>query len=74
MGRSIAIHDGRTWSSPARPVRGAAAMSLGAMGSKSSILALVTAAKSAKEGAVVMAVAKALVQLGDERNDPACYK
>ncbi len=47
-------------------VRGAAALSLGAMDSKSAIPALVAAAKSDKEGAVVMAAAKALIQLGDE--------
>ncbi len=54
-------------------VRGAAALSLGAMGSKSSIPALVAAAKSDKDGAVVMAAAKALIQLGDERGYSVYY-
>ena len=54
-------------------VRGAAALSLGAMKSKSSIPALVSAAKSDKEGAVVMAAAKALIQLGDERGYSVYY-
>jgi HEAT repeat protein len=54
-------------------VRGAAALSLGAMESKSAIPALVTAAKSDKEGAVVMAAARALIQLGDERGYSVYY-
>jgi HEAT repeat protein len=54
-------------------VRGAAALSLGAMGAKSVIPALVAAAKSDKEGAVVMAAAKALIQLGDERGYGVYY-
>jgi HEAT repeat protein len=54
-------------------VRGAAALSLGSMESKSAISALVAAAKSDKEGAVVMASAKALIQLGDERGYSVYY-
>lgn len=54
-------------------VRGAAALSLGAMGSKSAIPQLETAAKSDKEGAVVMAAAKALIQLGDEKGYSVYY-
>ena len=54
-------------------VRGAAALSLGAMNSKSAVPALVAAAKSDKEGAVVMAAAKALIQLGDERGYSVYY-
>jgi HEAT repeat protein len=48
-------------------VRGAAALSLGAMNSKSAIPQLTAAAKSDPEGAVVMAAAKSLIQLGDEK-------
>ncbi len=54
-------------------VRGAAALSLGAMESKSAIPALETAAKSDKEGAVVLAAAKSLVQLGDEKGYSVYY-
>ncbi len=54
-------------------VRGAAALSLGAMGSKGAIPALVASAKSDKEGAVVMAAARALIQLGDERGYSVYY-
>jgi len=48
-------------------VRGAAALSLGAMESKVAIPALVLTAKGDKEGAVVLAAARALIQLGDEQ-------
>jgi HEAT repeat protein len=54
-------------------VRGAAALSLGAMGSKSAIPELFAAGKGDKEGAVVMAAAKALIQLGDERGYAVYY-
>jgi HEAT repeat protein len=54
-------------------VRGAAALSLGAMESKSSVPALVAIAKSDKEGSVVLAAAKALIQLGDERGYSVYY-
>jgi HEAT repeat protein len=54
-------------------VRGAAALSLGALGSKSAIPVLEATAKSDKEGAVVMAVAKALIQLGDEKGYSVYY-
>ncbi|MGC1382149.1 MAG: HEAT repeat domain-containing protein [Candidatus Acidiferrales bacterium] len=54
-------------------VRGAAALSLGAMKSKSAIPQLVTAGKSDTEGAVVMAVGKALIELGDERGYSVYY-
>jgi HEAT repeat protein len=54
-------------------VRGAAALSLGAMGSNSAIPVLEATAKSDKEGAVVMAVAKALIQLGDEKGYSVYY-
>lgn len=54
-------------------VRGAAALSLGAMGSKSVIPSLTAVAKSDKEGAVVMAAAKSLIQLGDEKGYSVYY-
>ncbi len=54
-------------------VRGAAALSLGAMASKSAIPALVAAAKTDKDGAVVLAAARALIQLGDERGYSVYY-
>jgi HEAT repeat protein len=54
-------------------VRGAAALSLGAMKSKSAIPLLIAAAKSEKEGAVVMADAKALIELGDEKGYAVYY-
>jgi HEAT repeat protein len=54
-------------------VRGAAALSLGAMKSKSAIPSLVAAAKSDTEGAVVMAAAKSLIQLGDEKGYSVYY-
>ena len=53
-------------------VRGAAAVSLGAMKSKSSIPQLL-AMKKDPEGAVVMAAAKALIELGDEQGYEAYY-
>lgn len=54
-------------------VRGAAALSLGTMGSKSAIPQLTTAAKGDTEGAVVMAAAKSLIQLGDEKGYTVYY-
>jgi hypothetical protein len=54
-------------------VRGAAALSLGFMASKTAIPALLTAAKTDKEGAVVLAAARALIQLGDERGYSVYY-
>lgn len=54
-------------------VRGLAALSLGAMGAKSSIPQLTASAKSDPEGAVVMAAAKALIQLGDEKGYEVYY-
>ena len=54
-------------------VRGAAALSLGAMASKTAIPALLAAAKTDKEGAVVLAAARALIQLGDERGYSVYY-
>jgi HEAT repeat protein len=53
-------------------VRGAAALSLGAMKSKSSIPQLL-AMKKDPEGAVVMAAAKSLIQLGNEKGYEAYY-
>jgi HEAT repeat protein len=53
-------------------VRGVAALSLGAMKSKSSIPALEAALKD-KEGAVVMAAAKSLIQLGNEKGYSVYY-
>lgn len=54
-------------------VRGAAALSLGAMKSKSAIPQLEAVAKSDTEGAVVMAAAKSLIQLGDEKGYEVYY-
>lgn len=54
-------------------VRGAAALSLGAMKSKSAIPQLTAAAKSDPEGAVAMAAAKSLIQLGDNMGYEAYY-
>lgn len=54
-------------------VRGAAALSLGDMKSKSAIPQLVAAVKSEKEGAVVMAEARALIQLGNEKGYEVFY-
>jgi HEAT repeat protein len=54
-------------------VRGAAALSLGAMGSKSAIPQLTAAAKTDTEGSVVMAAAKSLIQLGDEKGYTVYY-
>jgi HEAT repeat protein len=54
-------------------VRGAAALSLGEMKSKSAIPSLVAAAKSDTEGAVVMATAKSLIELGDEKGYSVYY-
>ena len=54
-------------------VRGAAALSLGATKSKSVIPQLIAAAKADKEGAVVMAVAKALIELGEEKGYEVYY-
>lgn len=54
-------------------VRGAAALSLGSMKSKSSIPQLTATAKSDKEGAVVMAAARSLIQLGDEKGYEVYY-
>ena len=48
-------------------VRGAAALSLGAMKSKGSIPKLLALVKSDPEGAVVMAAAKSLIQLGEDK-------
>jgi HEAT repeat protein len=53
--------------------RGAAALSLGAMGSKSAIPALLATAKSDTAGSVVMAAAKSLVALGDEKGYDVYY-
>jgi len=46
-------------------VRGAAALTLGAMGARSAITQLWDVIKNDKEGSVVMAAAKAVIQLGD---------
>jgi HEAT repeat protein len=54
-------------------VRGAAALSLGAMGSKSAIPPLTAVAKSDASGSVVMAAAKSLIQLGDEKGYTVYY-
>ena len=48
-------------------VRGAAALSLGGMKSRSLIPKLAAALKQEKDGNVVMAIAKSLIQLGDAR-------
>ena len=53
-------------------MRGAAALSLGGMKSKSSIPQLEAALKD-KEGAVVMAAGKSLIQLGDEKGYSVYY-
>jgi len=53
-------------------VRGAAALSLGAMKSKSAIPQLL-AMKKDPEGAVVMAAARSLIELGDEKGYEAYY-
>jgi HEAT repeat protein len=54
-------------------VRGAAALSLGAMGSKSAIPQLTAVAKADSEGSVVMAAAKSLIELGDEKGYTVYY-
>jgi HEAT repeat protein len=54
-------------------VRGAAALALGVMKSKSAIPQLTAAAKNDPEGAVVMAAAKSLIQLGDEKGYEVYY-
>jgi len=54
-------------------VRGAAALSLGAMKSKSAIPQLIEVGKSDPEGTVVMAAAQSLIQLGDERGYEVYY-
>jgi HEAT repeat protein len=53
--------------------RGAAALSLGAMNSKSAIPSLLATASSDMEGSVVMAAAKSLIQLGDEQGYAVYY-
>jgi HEAT repeat protein len=53
--------------------RGAAALSLGAMDSKSAIPSLLATANSDMEGSVVMAAAKSLIQLGDEQGYAVYY-
>ncbi|HEY6291209.1 MAG TPA: HEAT repeat domain-containing protein [Terriglobia bacterium] len=54
-------------------VRAAAALSLGAMKAKSAIPRLEQAARKDTEGAVSMAAAKSLVQLGDEKGYEVFY-
>jgi HEAT repeat protein len=54
-------------------VRGAAALSLGAVKSKSAIPILIAAVKAEREGAVVMAAAKSLIQLGEEKGHEVYY-
>jgi len=54
-------------------VRGAAALSLGAMADKSAVPPLLEVIKNDKEGAVVMAAAKALIQLGSEKGYEVFY-
>lgn len=54
-------------------VRVAAVLSLGAMKSKNAIPQLVAVGKSDTEGAVVMAAAKSLIELGDVRGYEAYY-
>jgi len=54
-------------------VRSSAALSLGTMKSKGSIPKLVTAVHAEKDGDVVMAYAKALTELGDERGYEVYY-
>jgi len=54
-------------------VRSSAALSLGTMKSTGSIPKLITAVHSEKDGDVVMAYAKALTELGDERGYEAYY-
>ncbi len=56
-----------------RETRGAAALSLGAMDSKSAIPSLLATAKGDTEGSVVMAAAKSLIQLGDEKGYTVYY-
>jgi HEAT repeat protein len=56
-----------------REVRGAAALSLGAMGSKSAIPQLSAVTKADSEGSVVMAAAKSLIELGDEQGYAVYY-
>jgi HEAT repeat protein len=53
--------------------RGAAALSLGAMDSKSAIPSLLATASGDMEGSVVMAAAKSLIQLGDEQGYAVYY-
>ncbi len=53
--------------------RGAAALSLGAMDSKTAIPSLLAAANTDMEGSVVMAAAKSLIQLGDEQGYAVYY-
>ena len=56
-----------------RETRAAAALSLGAMKSKSAIPSLLACAKGDTEGSVVMASAKSLIELGDERGYAVYY-
>lgn len=58
---------------PEAEVRGAAALALGAMGSKSAIPQLEAAAKSEEDGSVVMGAGKALIELGDEKGYGVFY-
>ena len=53
--------------------RGAAALALGDMDSKSAIPSLLATAKSDMEGSVVMAAAKSLIELGDEQGYEVYY-
>lgn len=53
--------------------RGAAALSLGDMDSKSAIPALLATANGDTEGSVVMAAAKSLIKLGDEQGYAVYY-
>jgi len=54
-------------------VRGAAALSLGEMKSQNAIIPLTATAKSDPEGAVVMAAAKSLIALGNEKGYEVYY-
>lgn len=54
-------------------VRAAAVLSLGAMKSKSAIPQLIAVGKSDPEGAIVMAAAKSLIELGDDKGYEAYY-